>query len=182
MIRQIPSRRGCLVAWLLFVASNLPGCADDPAALSTGELPAPSGALFAAEVYPVLLRDCAFSACHGASERFLHLVGPGRTRLEATTKPDDPVTLAEVVHSYDRCRSMLAGSRDVQRTLLLGKPLAIESGGQGHHGVDDFGRNLYATTRDPRYALLVRWASSRGLPPTAADVDALAAAAAVEGP
>src|SRR5215510_3008152 len=107
MIRHIPAKRDCLVASMLFVWSSLSGCADDPVALSTGELPSPSGTLFAAEVYPMLLRDCAFSACHGASERFLHLVGPGRTRLEPTTKPDDPVTLAEVVHSYDRCRSML---------------------------------------------------------------------------
>ena len=170
--------RACAV--LLLVASSLlQACTSDE---WSGPPPTPDGTLFVAEVYPLLLRDCAFSACHGAKDRFLHLVGPGRTRLDPKTMPDDPVTLNEVLHSYDRCRSMLATSQDVRHALLLSKPLEIDAGGQGHKGIDDFGRNLFATTRDPGYALLLRWANSDGAPPTAAEVDSLAATAMVAEP
>ena len=36
---------------------------------------------FQREVYPVLLRDCAFSQCHGSGDRFFRVWGPGRERL-----------------------------------------------------------------------------------------------------
>jgi hypothetical protein len=124
----------------------------------------------------LLLRDCAFSDCHGAKDRFFQLYGPGRTRLAPlTTKPDDPMTLPELLHSYDRARSMLATSNHVESSLLLTKPLEPDSGGQGHRGVDDFGRNLFASTSDPGYVLLLRWANTTGLPPTAAQLSAATA-------
>jgi hypothetical protein len=144
----------------------------------TGALPQPDGALFVHTVYPILLRDCAFSNCHGMNERFLQVYGPGRIRLDAMhTKPDDPMTLPEVLHSYDRARSMLATDSVLERSLLLGKPLEPEAGGQGHKGVDDFGRNVFVSTQDPAYLQLLAWARSTGLPPTAAMVDAATAAA-----
>ena len=155
-------------AALLIAQLALHGCASDEE--WSGPLPTPDGSLFVAEVYPLLLRDCAFSTCHGAPERFLNIVGPGRSRLDPKTKPDDPLTLEEIVHSYDRCRSMLVSAHDVAHSLLLSKPLESEAGGQGHKGVDEFGRNVFATTRDPGYALLTRWSASRGAPPTAADL------------
>jgi hypothetical protein len=139
-------------------------------------LPSPDGALFVQEIYPLLLRDCAFSTCHGAEARFFQVFGPGRSRLDAAaTKPDDPITLPEVLHSYDRARSMLATAAQLERSLLLSKSLELGAGGQGHKGVDDFGRNVFASTRDPAYVQLLTWARSTGLPPTAAQVDAVLA-------
>jgi hypothetical protein len=136
-------------------------------------LPTPDGKLFVDEVYPLMLRDCAFSTCHGQENRFFHLYGPGRVRLDPmTTKPDDPMLLSEVSDSYDRARSMLTDADQLDHTLLLNKPLALNAGGQGHKGVDSFGRNVFASVTDPGYALLVRWASSKGAPPTQAQVDA----------
>lgn len=147
----------------------------------SGPLPTPDGASFVEEVYPMMLRDCAFVACHGASNRFLHIVGPGRARLEPhRTKPGDPATLSEVLHSYDRARSMLATADRREDSLLLGKPLEPSAGGQGHEGIDELGRNVFATANDPAYALLLRWAHSKGAPPTAAEVSA--ANAAVDPP
>jgi hypothetical protein len=37
------------------------------------ELPSPNVEEFAADVYPVLLRDCGFPACHGNPERFFRV-------------------------------------------------------------------------------------------------------------
>ncbi|HEY2732672.1 MAG TPA: hypothetical protein VGI70_01740 [Polyangiales bacterium] len=153
-----------LVCWLV-------GCghADE----WSGPLPAPDGAAFVREVYPLLLRDCAFSTCHGAADRFLQLYGPGRARLDPiATKPDDPMTLPEVLHSYDRARSMLATANRIDDSLLLSKPLEPSAGGQGHEGVDDFGRNPFASSLDPSYVAIAQWALSSGPPPSAADVAA----------
>jgi hypothetical protein len=159
------------------LALVLLGCGGSDAQFS-GPLPTPDGALFVHEVYPLLLRDCAFSTCHGAPDRFFQLYGPGRARLEPlATKPDDPMTLPEVLHSYDRARSMIATSDVAEHSLLLQKPLELEGGGQSHKGVDDFGRNLFVSRQDPGYALIARWASSTGAPPTAAQVAAESAAA-----
>jgi hypothetical protein len=134
--------------------------------------PSPDGALFAREVYPLLLRDCAFSTCHGAQERFLRVVGPGRVRLDPLTMPDDPTTLNELQLSYERARDMLAGAPSPAESLLVRKPLEASAGGQGHLGADDFGRNLYASQSHPGYVTLARWAGSQGIPPTLLDLPA----------
>lgn len=144
----------------------------------SGPLPSPDGARFVTDVYPLLLRDCGFVGCHGMPERFFHVVGPGRARLDPATKPDDPVTYAEVLQTYQRAQSMLASSKHVEDSLLLRKPLESSAGGQSHKGVDDLGRNVFPTATDLRFLTLRAWASSTGSPPTAAQVQAAAAAAA----
>jgi hypothetical protein len=162
--------------FLILGSASLAACGSGVGELS-GSLPSPDGAQFVSDVYPLLLRDCAFSTCHGAEDRFFQVFGPGRNRLDPATKPDDPLLLSEVLHSYDRARSMLATSDQPARVLLLSKPLELQAGGQGHKGVDDFGRNLFPSTADPGYALLARWSQTRGSAPTQAQVAAAAAAA-----
>jgi hypothetical protein len=170
------------VVWAVVVLSfGAVGCASG--AEFSGPLPQPDGASFVSDVYPLLLRDCAFVACHGAPERFFQVLGPGRVRLDASaTKPDDPATLPEVLRSYERARSMLASSDKLEDCLLLSKPLEPSAGGQGHKGVDELGRNVFASTNQPSYALLLRWARSTGAPPSAAQLMAANAAAAQEAP
>jgi len=164
-------------AWVLLSAlCAAGGCAAGEE--YSGPLPSPDGARFVSEVYPVLLRDCGFVECHGKPERFFRVVGPGRARLDATTESDDPAVFAEVQLSYQRALSMLATAADVEGSLLLRKPLEFGAGGQGHKGVDDLGRNVFASTSDPSYVLLRSWARSRGAPPTAAQVEAAVATAA----
>jgi hypothetical protein len=120
----------------------------------------------------MLLRDCAFVACHGGPERFFQVYGPGRVRLDPQTLPGDPPTLAETLHSYERARSMLTSADEVTASLLISKPLESNAGGQGHKGVDDFGRNIFASTNDASYKQLLAWAKSNGAPPTAAQLEA----------
>lgn len=119
--------------------------------------------VFERDIYPILLRDCATPACHGALERFFRVVGPGRVRLSAKTGPLDAATEAEMVLTLTRARSML-GHGDPERSLLLRKPLALAAGGAAHEGHDDFGRNVYRSQRDPSYAALLRWARGQGKP------------------
>jgi hypothetical protein len=153
----------------------------------SGPSPSPDGEQFVKDVYPMLLRDCAHASCHGMPERFFQLYGPGRIRmpvaqLSAATRVEldsgDPANIDELRHSYERALSMLATSENIEDTLLLRKPLETQAGGQGHKGVDDLGRNVFASKRDPGWLLLRAWAMSKGNPPTAAQVSALNEAAA----
>lgn len=125
---------------------------------------------FQREVYPVLLRDCGFSTCHGAQERFFRVWGPGRTRLPGETSVPsafDLPTGGELSASYSLALSMLDAS-DPARSPLLRKPLAVEAGGAGHLGVDKYGRDVYRTTRDSGYVAIARWVMSPPPAPPAA--------------
>jgi hypothetical protein len=135
-------------------------CACGDSNTWSGDVPAPDPALFQSAVYPVLLRDCAFADCHGGEHRFFQVFGPGRTRLDPATKPHDPATAAELQRSYDRARSMLVSGDTPSDSLLLRKPLEITAGGQGHKGVDAFGRNVYKSKQEPDYQVLSQWANS----------------------
>lgn len=111
------------------------------------------------ELYPVLLRDCAFHACHGGATRFFGVWGPGRERLDPHTAAFDGVTGAEASASFQRALSMVDGEHP-DRSLLLRKPLAVAAGGSSHGGVDAFGRNVYRTVNDEGYRAIERWVLS----------------------
>jgi hypothetical protein len=145
------------------LALALAACGEDPGAL---QIAAPDRALFDVEVYPVLLRDCGFHACHGTTERFFQVFGPGRGRLfPAVTMPLDAATPPEVAQTYERARSMI-DAKTPDLSLLLRKPLAVEAGGTGHEGTDELGRNVYQNELDPNYMVLARWVYAT-VPPTA---------------
>ena len=148
-------------------AYMLTACHGDPG--WSGQVPEANFELFRSQAYPVLMSDCGFNECHGAPQRFFQIFGPGRTRLLSTTKPDAPVTVSELQVSFDRTRSLLAteGNASVTTSLLLRKPLEAAAGGVGHRGVDDFGRNVYATAEAPGYQALLRWAQMMALPASA---------------
>lgn len=141
------------------LAALATGCVDPGA---DAPLPAPDRARFDSEVWPVLVRDCGFTECHGAPERFFRVLGPGHVRLDPATRLGDPVTPAELELSYQRARSMLDGA-DPGASLLLRKPLAVEAGGAGHEGTDVFGRDVYTSPADPGYLVIQAWVIG-GLP------------------
>lgn len=153
--------RKCASAALLV---SVLGCRNTGA--GSADVPAPSLEQFQKSVYPMLLRNCAFSTCHGDERRFFQIYGPGRTRLDPKSMPNDPATMLEIQHSYDRARSMLLIGQDARNSLLLRKPLEASQGGQGHKGVDASGRNVFSAKTDPEYMLLEQWATS--IPPAPA--------------
>jgi hypothetical protein len=129
----------------------------------------PDFAAFEANVYPVLLRDCGFNACHGSTERFFQVFGPGRARLDPLTPLLEAHTPAEVTHSYGRALSMIDAS-DLPGSLLLRKPLTLAEGGVGHEGVDAWMRAVYVSKQDPGFVALNAWVLSiqslgQGAPP-----------------
>jgi hypothetical protein len=144
-------------AMLLGACLPLAGCT-----LPEGDLSVPEAdpAAFELTVYPILLADCGFPACHGDPYRFFAVYGPGRRRLSSSTLPYDPATPEELALSYARARSMLVAEGGPAKAPLLRKPLAVEAGGAGHAGDDPWGGPIYRTKRDPRYEALFYWATS----------------------
>jgi hypothetical protein len=147
--------RFCIGALQLLAA----GCANLP---EDAPLAAPDRDVFVAAVWPILVRDCGFSACHGGAPRFFRVVGPGHERLDPSTRLTAPASEAELQLSYDRTRSML-DPLDPDSSLLLLKPLDMAAGGSAHEGTDAFGRNVYRSVEDPSFQVLVRWV--RAVPP-----------------
>jgi hypothetical protein len=116
----------------------------------------PDFASFESEVYPVLLRDCAFHACHGSSERFFQVYGPGRARLVPMRSPLEPAAMDEIMYTYNRALSMI-DARDPASSMLLRKPLSLAEGGSGHQGVDAWQRDVYVTRQEPGFLALQSW-------------------------
>lgn len=131
------------------------GCAIEPTTL---EVPSASAQVFQERVYPVLLADCAFTACHGNKDRFFSVFGPGRARLDPTTDIFAPATPGELAHSFTRAESMLVGPRGPKSSLLVRKPVPLDQGGAGHKGDDLYGGSVYATVDDPHFVVIYNWA------------------------
>lgn len=147
-------------AWLCaLLACGAVACTDTG---GEGEFPKRNFMSFQREVYPVLLRDCGFPACHGDPERFFRVYGPGRVRLPGeTVNPAalDQPTGDELSLSYALAQSMI-DLDEPGNSLLLRKPLAVEAGGAGHFGVDPYDRDVYRTEQDPGYLAIARWVFS----------------------
>lgn len=137
------------------LAALLPAC-DDPERV----VPAPDRARFGAEVYPLLLRDCSFPACHGDPRRPLFVPGPGRTRLGTPESPLDEPTRDEVDLAYDRARAWLLAEGD-EPPPLLHKPGPRAA----HEGRDEHGRNVYEDPDSPGLAILKSWAEGTEVTP-----------------
>jgi hypothetical protein len=145
--------RTAITACVLVALALSVGCASVDARGGPAE---PDRATFDADVWPVLVRDCGFSACHGSDERFFRVLGPGHERLDPEMRLGDPVTDAELQLSYDRARSMIDADHPA-RSLLLKKPLEVSAGGSGHEGTDSFGIDVYGSADDPSYRILTDW-------------------------
>lgn len=151
-LRSVVALAGGLVAGALLV-----GCTSG---LPLAEPPPVDRTSFETDVYPILLRDCAFPACHGNRSRFFRVFGPGRTRLDPTMGPYEPASTAEIDASFDRARSMLAGVPELSSALLVRKPLEPAAGGSAHMGLDALGRNVYVDRDDPSWQAIARWAGA----------------------
>lgn len=118
--------------------------------------------VFESTVYPILVRDCGFSECHGNDGRAFQLWSPGRARLDPATPFRSPATEAELQQSFSRTLSML--TVDPEQSLLLRKPLEPSARGAAHQGIDRWGRDIYADRQTPAWQTLHQWALTPGNP------------------
>lgn len=118
---------------------------------------------FQKQAYPVLMRDCAFPACHGNSERLFQVYGPARARLPDPSSGKMPMISGaaqehEIQVSFTKARSMLLHRGDISMAPLLRKPVQ----GGAHFGTDKWGRNVFASTKAAGYVKLKAWAEGVG--------------------
>ena len=132
------------------------GCTDPEQDFS---IPPADATVFKTSVYPILLRDCGFTTCHGTADRFFAVFGPGRARLDPATAAYDPATPYELALTYTRARSMLIGPDGPESSLLVRKPIPLAEGGAGHKGDDPWGHTVYRSVDDVRYTTIYRWAT-----------------------
>ena len=133
------------------------GCAEDePFKFSAGTVTSP---LFSEGAYPVMLRDCAFFACHGSDDRLFRVCGPKRHRLFAMTETGD-AERTNIKDEMTQTLNLAVGFIDIDdpgNSLLLRKGLDSQAGGTGHLGLDKYGRNVYRSASSPGYVVLAQW-------------------------
>ena len=123
---------------------------------------------FVCNVQPVLARRCSYLACHGNPQHALRVYSPGKLRLtdDGTRNGRDGLLTADEVNLNFQSAAGLVitaspqdrAAPDVQRVLLLGKPLARREGGAEHHGVAIF--PVFPAQHiadDPEFIALVQW-------------------------
>lgn len=145
--------------WVVLL--GLFGCADTGGKGQVAKQPYDS--TFQYGVYPVLLRDCAFPTCHGSSDRFFRVYGPGRARLDSDEEALAIATLVEQGGAHSSALSMIDVNNPAASPLLQ-KPLAVAAGGAAHGGVDGYDRDVYRTTQDDGYRVLLRWVMTQPMP------------------
>lgn len=143
------------------VTATLAACTEPSGQIS---IPSADPAVFRDQVYPILLRDCGFSTCHGNPGRFFSIYGPGRTRLDPASGAYDPATPYELAHSYSRARSMLLDPDGPTASLLIRKPVPVDQGGAGHKGDSPYGDSVYPSVHDPSFLTIYRWATAAATP------------------
>jgi hypothetical protein len=123
---------------------------------------------FVCNAQPVLIRRCSYLACHGNPQHALRVYSPGKLRLtdDGTRNGRDSGLTANEVDLNFQSASGLAltataeerAAPNLQKVLLLGKPVARRAGGAEHHGVGIFpvfpARSL---SDDVEFAALVQW-------------------------
>ena len=143
------------------------GCAEEqPWKLSEATT---TSKAWAEGAYPVLMRDCAFFACHGSTDRLFQVWGPKRRRIFEGDLVDDAERL-RLGEESNATFAMALGFVDINdpgSSLLLRKALDAQAGGTGHLGLDKFGRNVYRSGDSPGYVELAKWVYS--LRPSADD-------------
>ncbi len=122
---------------------------------------------FDCRVQPVLTMNCSALACHGDPKRYFHVFARNRLRID----PDETQRKAFMkVEERDYNFAAATAMVDLDRpdaSLLLTKPLEPDAGGAFHVGATLFrGGNVFATTDDPDYQVLVQWINGATEDPT----------------
>jgi hypothetical protein len=123
---------------------------------------------FVCNVQPVLIRRCSYLACHGNPQHALRIYSAGKLRLNddgTRNGRDSLLTSDEVNLNFQSATGLVLtatpqerAAPDLQKVLLLGKPLARREGGAEHHGVAIFPVFPAKTVSDdPEFISLVLW-------------------------
>lgn len=143
-------RRRPSLAWLVLLSACEGTAGSSSPGGTSDDLPA-----FAAQAQPVLAKDCAFPACHGAEHRGLRLWAVGRSRLEGSATLNDvqfaALTPEELGQNLDATLAFVDPAHP-DESELLERALPKTAGGRGHRG-----GALFLDREDPDYEQLLTW-------------------------
>jgi hypothetical protein len=122
---------------------------------------------FDCRVQPVLTKNCAALACHGAPGRYFKVFARNRLRLTGPESERNVFMRAEErAHNFNAARAFV-DLEEPSRSLLLTKPLDQAAGGAFHVGATLFkAGDVFATTEDPDYQVLAQWIAGATEVPT----------------
>jgi hypothetical protein len=123
---------------------------------------------FVCNVQPVLIRRCSYLGCHGNPQHAMRLYSPGKLRAAddgTRNGRDGMLSGIEVELNFQSASGLVLtatpaerAAPNLQKVLLLGKPLARRAGGAEHHGVGIFPVFPAKTIgEDLEFAALVAW-------------------------
>ncbi len=128
---------------------------DDPF-----ELPELNIHYYRCRVEPVLVKRCAFVACHGTDERPLRLYAPHRMRQDGS-RAGSSLTPVETEANYDAARGFAGYEETI--TLLLTKGLDVANGGAYHEGATLYGGgDVFTQLDEPGYQTIAAWLNDSG--------------------
>ena len=130
---------------------------------------------FVCFVQPVLIRRCSFLACHGNPQHAFRVYSPGKLRLNddgTRNGRDSTLTNDESDRNFQSASGLVLTATpeerampNVQKILLLGKPLARRAGGAEHHGIGVFPVfPARSTAEDFEFGALVDWVRGAAQP------------------
>jgi hypothetical protein len=157
----------------------LAGCPSPPASEGLNPANNPDSLLdynqFVCTVMPVLIRRCSYLGCHGNPLHAFRVYSPGKLRLAddgTRNSRDGALTASEVELNFQSASGLVLtatpqerAAPDLQKVLLLGKPLKRSAGGGEHHGVGIF--PVYpakSTAEDLEFSALVQWVQGLAQP------------------
>lgn len=113
---------------------------------------------FRCNVEPVLMARCGFYACHGSEARPFRVYAPNRLR-RVVSVPQLAAPLTDEERAANVASAIaFVGDQPARETLLLGKPLDADAGGQFHRGKSIYlGRDVFTDESDLGYQRIAAW-------------------------
>lgn len=149
---RIDMARAVLLA--LFASLLLACQADEPVPLSPLDR-----TYYESCVEPIVVKRCGMLACHGNADRFYRVFSRNRFRIDKDpAKRDAVITEEERTFNYEAAIAMV-DPQDLDKSLLLMKPLDGDRGGYIHDGATEFNQgDVFVDEEDPEFQILSKFA------------------------
>ena len=121
---------------------------------------------FHCKVQPLLTKSCSTYACHGAMaepRRYFTVFARNRLRIDSDLEAlNSELSEREKTYNYNSARAQVE-LEDVDKSLLLIKPLDEAGGGYFHRGAEIFKLgDVYLTRDDLEYQVIEDWIRGEG--------------------
>lgn len=147
--------RALAAAAALAVAASIPACTAVENAPDPGQIEALDEPYFRCAIEPILLRDCAYTGCHGQASAPLRLYSIGKLRLgpsDTLSERTAPLTDAERHLNFLGAQAFNFGGVAADDNLLVRKPMPSAAGGFEH-----LGGSVWAGPDDMRVRTIRNW-------------------------